>query len=245
MSAEFALEPADDEIAAHAKVAAFLKETGVSTCAVADALDGLGVANAVLDSGLKCLSQGGTMSFGAAFPVSWAPVRKGSSIVRPGPSTWSEVRDFLVPEVTDGSGRFYVAGAGPLVTEAALAGGMSTTYLIETLGFEGMVLGGAIRDQDLVAQVPAPVVASNFIPTDTQGAYRVVSAGDRCLVGSTVIVNGDWIFTDGNGTAVVPHDLLGETLTAAAGIEEREAATLTRVRSGERLPELVDALGQI
>ncbi|MEU7433854.1 hypothetical protein AB0B07_23945 [Streptomyces sioyaensis] len=245
MKVDIEILPSDGDASVHGKLAAFLAETGVSTCAIADALDGLGVPNAVLDSHLRCQSKGTGMSFGAAFPVSWVPVRKSSRISEPGPSTWAEVRDFLVPEVTDGSGRFYVAGAGPLVTDAALAGGMSTTYLIEGLRFEGMILGGAVRDRDLVEQCEAPVVASNFIPTDTQGSYRVVSVGDTCQVGHTLVAGGDWVFTDGNGTVLVPRGLVQKALTAAAAIEESESLTLARVRAGESLPKIVDEMGQI
>lgn len=229
----------------YAKVAKFLAETGVSTCTITDALDGLGVPNAVLDSRLTCRSRGTGMSFGAAYPVSWAPVRKNGDISSAGPSTWSEVRDFLVPEVTDGTGMVYVGGAGRLVTEAALAGGMSTTYLIESLGFEGIVLGGAIRDREIVEKCDAAVVASNFIPTDTQGSFRVVSVGQRCLIGDTLIARGDYVFTDGNGTVVVPQAVLRDTLAAAAAIEVRESMVMAQVRQGRRLPEMVDEVGQI
>lgn len=245
VATDFQIPLGADDAEGHRAVARFVAETGISTCAVADALDGLNVPHAALDSALACRSRGTAMSFGAAYPVCWAPVRKTSRITDPGPSTWSEVRDFLVPEVTDGSGRFYVAGAGPLVTEAALAGGMSTTYLAENLGFAGIVLGGAVRDADLVRRLAVPVIASNFIPTDTQGAYRVASVGESCLIGPTLIARGDWIFADGNGTVVVPGALLGPALTAAARIERREAPTLARLRAGERLPDLVDELGQI
>ncbi|MFD9721876.1 hypothetical protein [Streptomyces sp. NPDC059076] len=229
----------------HDKVAELVNGAGMSTCAIADALDGLGVPNTVLDSRLTCRSQGTGMTLGSAFPVSWTPVRKSRRISDPGPSTWSEVRDFLVPEVTDGTGRFYVAGAGPLVTEAALAGGMSTTYLIDLLGFEGMVLGGAVRDRDLVERCARPIVASNFVPTDTQGSYRVESVGKACLVGHTSVLCGDWVFTDGNGTVVVPRSMVSQALTVAASIEESESSTLARIRAGERLPNVVDDMGQI
>lgn len=37
-------------------------------------------------------------------------------------------RGILVPELKRADGLVYVAGGGPLITEAALAGGMSCTY---------------------------------------------------------------------------------------------------------------------
>ncbi|GHE79555.1 hypothetical protein GCM10018785_54620 [Streptomyces longispororuber] len=226
-------------------VATAVREHDISTPTLADVLDALGVTNRVLDARLHRVSAHGGMFFGAAYTVSWVPVRKGPSIVAASPSTWREVRDFLVPQVVDGQGMVYVAGSGPLVTDAALAGGLSTTYLLEQLRFEGLVLGGAIRDRDVVEQSTRPVVASNFVPTDTQGAYRVESAGDTCLVDHVPVHTGDWVFSDGNGTVVVPAARLREVLTAAGATGRTERDVLRRIRAGERLPDLIDEVGTI
>ncbi|MFD9889700.1 RraA family protein [Amycolatopsis sp. NPDC059027] len=220
-------------------------ERGISTCAIADVLDKLGIPNTVLNPGLHRVSGGEPLFFGAAVPVSWVPQRKGPRITDPLPSTWSAVRDFLVPEITDGRGRVYVAGSGPIVRDAALAGGLSSTYLIEQLGFEGMVLGGAIRDRGLIEKSQLPVVASNFVPTDTQGAFRVDAVNTACVIDNVTIRAGDWIFSDGNGTVAVPSVLLHEVLSAAAATEHTEQQILRRIRSGERLPQIIDEVGQI
>jgi regulator of RNase E activity RraA len=226
-------------------VAKTVQEHGVSTPTIADVLDSLGISNRVLDSRLHRVSGDDRMFFGAAYTVSWVPVRKGPSIVAASPSTWQEVRDFLVPEVVDGQGMVYVAGSGPLVTDAALAGGLSTTYLLGQLRFEGMVLGGAIRDRDVVERSTRPVVASNFVPTDTQGSYRVESAGGMCLVNRVLVHTGDWVFSDGNGTVVVPAARLQEVLDAAGATGRTEQDVLRRIRAGERLPNLIDEVGTI
>ncbi|MGC1284266.1 MAG: hypothetical protein WA895_15125 [Streptosporangiaceae bacterium] len=218
---------------------------GISTCTISDVLDGLGVPGAVLDSRLQRMSGGTDMFFGAAVPVSWVTVRKGPQITAGSPSTWAQVRDFLVPDVTDGHGRVYVAGAGNLVTEAALAGGLSVTYLYDSLGFEGVVLGGAIRDRALVEASGCPLVASGFVPTDTQGAFRVQSADERCVVNNVVVRASDWIFSDSNGTVVVPSSLVADVLQKAAAIEETEQQVLKRLRSGHRLPAIIDDVGRI
>ena len=227
------------------RVADILDRSAISTCTIVDSLDALGVANTVFDSRLACKSSSTGICFGAAFPVSWAVVRKGNAISAPGPSTWSEVRDFVVPSVVDGRGYFYVAGAGELVTEAALAGGISVTYLIESLRFEGILLGGAVRDRNVIEACTSPVIASNFTPSDTQGSYRVVSVGEKCLVGHTLVSRGDWIFADGNGAVCIPHDLLFPALRGAASIEERESQVVAAVNAGRHLPEVIDEIGQI
>ncbi|WP_181871495.1 RraA family protein [Sphaerisporangium album] len=233
---------ANDKLGA---VEELVTRAGVTTCTIVDVLDGLGVVNAVLPSALRRLSGGGAMAFGTAYTVSWAPVRKGPQIKAASPSTWEQVRDFLVPEVSDGTGRIYVAGAGALLTEAALAGGMSVTYLLRQLGFNGVVLGGAVRDLAVIESMPLPVVAANVVPTDTQGAYRVHETGAECLIGEVRVRTGDWVFSDGNGVVVVPDDLVLDVLKLSAEIEATEQEILRRLGAGERLPGLIDALGRI
>ncbi|WP_210589239.1 RraA family protein [Streptomyces sp. GESEQ-35] len=220
-------------------------EHGISTATISDVLDALGITNRVLDTRLQRMSGDQQMVFGTAYTVSWVPVRKGPSILAASPSTWEEVRDFLVPEVLDGRGMIYVAGSGPLVTDAALAGGLSTTYFFEQLRFEALVLGGAIRDRDVVEQSTRPVVATNFVPTDTQGAYRVESAGTTCLVNRALVHTGDWVFSDGNGTVVVPAARLHEVLAASTATGSTEQDVLRRIRAGDRLPDIIAEIGTI
>lgn len=227
------------------KVESLLRGVDLSTCAITDVLDGMGVTSAVLPDRLRHRCGPPTLVYGTAYPVSWVEVRKQASIHAPSPSTWQQVRDFLVPEVSDGRGRVYVAGAGDLLTHAALAGGMSTTYLLEQVGFHAVVLGGAVRDRAVVETMRRPVVASNFIPTDTQGAYRVASTGVECRIGDVRIVAGDWVFTDGNGTVVVADDVVLEVLDRAVTVERAEARVMEQVRAGRPLYEIVDEGGQI
>lgn len=220
--------------------------SGISTPTLSDALDASGVASAVLPSSVTQLGGAAPgLVFGEAYTVSWVPVRKGPRIQDPAPSTWSSVRDFLVPDVTDGTGRVYVGGAGDVLTEGALAGGLSSTYLLEVLQFEAMVLGGAIRDFDVVDRLRSPVFASNFIPTDTQGGYRVESAGQSCRIGDVVVRTGDWVFADRNGVVVLGDDVVLDVVDLAVEIDGHESATLARVRAGERLIDLVDESGRI
>ena len=226
-------------------VAKTIGDVELSTCALADVLDGMGVTSAVLPSTLQQRSGRPVLAYGTAYTVSWTEVRKQASIHQSPPSTWQQVRDFLVPEITDGAGRVYVGGAGELLGHAALAGGMSVTYLLEQVGFEAMVLGGAVRDRAVVEAVDRPVIASNFVPTDTQGAYRVAATGTECRIGDVRVVTGDWVFTDGNGTVVIRDEIVLEVLGKAVAVEHSEARILAQIRAGRPLPEIVDEGGQI
>lgn len=220
-----------------------MSDLKLSTSTIADVLDSYG-CQSVLTSRLARSSGHGRVFCGIAYTVKWSPVRKGAAIRESQPSTWEQVRAFLVPELKQAAGKVYVAGAGPLVTEAALAGGLSTTYF-EQLGFEGLVLGGAIRDADALRALEIPVVCSNLIPADTQGSYRVVETGTSCVIDNLVIHSGDWIVSDANGTVVVPAAIFGEVVEKAKQVEALEDQIITRIRRNERLPEIIDEVGRI
>jgi regulator of RNase E activity RraA len=136
----------------------------VTTCTISDALDGMGIVDRVLHHDLRRVTGGTRMFYGVAYPVRWAFTRKTAKITAAGPSTWSEVRGFLASDLDGGAGRVYVAGCGDLVCDAALAGGMSVTYFKKVLGFERVVLGGAVRDLDQVTASDMAVVATGFVP---------------------------------------------------------------------------------
>lgn len=229
----------------HRAVDLIVKTAGITTCTVSDVLDGLGIANSVLDVDIRRVAGTSGLFHGAAYPVEWVPNRKGQRITAASPSTWTQVRDFLVPELADGAGRVYLAGSGVLTRDAALAGGLSCTYLAQQLRFEGIVLGGAVRDRDVVTRLSTPVLATGYVPVDTQGGYRVASVGGSCLVANVLVRNGDWVFADDNGVVIVPADRLSEVLDAAERIESVERDILGRIAAGERLPDIVDSLGRI
>ncbi|HCM63064.1 MAG TPA: dimethylmenaquinone methyltransferase [Morganella sp. (in: Bacteria)] len=179
-----------------------------------------------------------------AYTVQWKIIRKGSSILAPSESTWEQVRDFLVPEVCNAENMVYVAGSGECIRDAALAGGMSCTYF-EKLGFEGVILGGAVRDgQDLNA-LTIPVIATNLTPTDTQGAYYISETGGSCRIEQTTVHTGDLIVADINGVVIVPYEFIDPVLNKALEITDIENDMLLKIQHGERLPDLISKTGRI
>lgn len=115
------------------------KTKKISTSTVIDILDGLNAGDALTPE-IYAINMSEHYLVAQAYTVCWKMVRKGSDILQPQPSTWSQVSPFLVPELHSGTGLVYVAGAGPLITNAALAGGMSCTYF-DQMGFAGVILG--------------------------------------------------------------------------------------------------------
>ncbi len=219
------------------------KEKQISTSTVIDILDSMNAGYA-LSPEIHAINLSDHYLVAQAYTVCWKMVRKGGDILQRQPSTWSQVSRFLIPELHTGTGLVYVAGAGPLVTHAALAGGMSCTYF-EKLGLAGVVLGGAVRDLRELKQLSIPILASNPIPTDTQGAYWVAETGTRCQIEQVTIESGDLIVSDINGTVVVPLELTERLLQQALDIDSTENTMLDKIRRGARLPELITLTGRI
>jgi regulator of RNase E activity RraA len=216
----------------------------LNTATIADVLDALGVWG-VLDHRIVPCSKGNPRFIGRAYTTRWAPARKGRSIVAVQPSTWSEVQGFLAPDVRDANGIVYVAGADDgLCTDYALAGGLSATDFSQR-GFAGVVLGGAIRDLHVVSQLPLPIRATNFTPADTQGNYRVMESGGRCVIGRVTIETNDLVVADETGCVIIPNRIADKVISMALTIESVEADMVDQLKRGERLFDIVNAVGRI
>ncbi|WP_206957889.1 RraA family protein [Trinickia acidisoli] len=220
------------------KALKLIYERKINTSTISDILDSLGV-EAALNPEIHPIAQSNHYFAGLAHTVEWTRVRKGGDILASQESTWEQVKHFLVPEITDGTGKVYVAGAGPILSSAALAGAMSCTYF-DRLGFEGVVLGGAVRDIPELRELGIPVLASNPIPVDTQGSYRVVSTGHSCVIDNKTVNTGDLIVSDSSGTVVVPAELIDCVLERAWRTDELETDMLRQIRGGRSLPQLVE-----
>ncbi|HDQ4733682.1 RraA family protein [Pseudomonas aeruginosa] len=206
-----------------------IRQQPISTSTFADLLDAYGVGE-VLCRNIVSRNMQRHYFIGHAYTVEWERVRKTGDITRAQPSTWEQVKDFLVPDLSSARDLVYVAGAGALTTDAALAGGLSCTYFAK-LGFEGIVLGGSVRDAAEVRALTTPVLASNFTPVDTQGAYRVRSTGKSCMIEGSRVTSGDVVVSDDNGTVVFPAPLLGELYEKALEIERIEGEILATLRN--------------
>lgn len=210
---------------------------------IADVLDGKGYWG-VLPS--QVIGKQNTRPvLGQACTVRWAPVRKPASIMAPQGSTWNAVAQFLVPEIEDGSGKIYVAGVEDgLLTEFALAGGFSCGHF-QRIGFEAIVLGGAVRDAHALELLDIPIWATNYAPADTQGNYQVKETGTWCRIGNVTIAEGDWIFADQTGIVCIPKDMFSEVVSLCLAVESTEQEIERRVAAGERLYDIVQSLGRL
>lgn len=220
-----------------------IREYRISTSTFADVMDGMKTGG-VLTHRLTSVNMNDYYIAGYAYTVRWQIIRKGSDITAPMPSTWEQVKDFLVPEIDNGENRIYVAGAGDCLYDAALAGGMSCTYFAG-LGFAGVITGGAVRDAEDLQPLIMPVIATNLIPTDTQGAWYVAETGGSCRIEQMTIRTGDLIVADNNGVVVIPPQNSAAVMNTAVAVHHTENKMLTDIRNGVRLPDLIESTGRI
>lgn len=205
---------------------------------LADVLDGYGV-NGVLHHRVTKLSGETKNVLAQAVTVRWERVRKGKSIIDKQSSTWEQVKDFLVPQVRDGSGKIYVAGGHQFIDNMALAGGLSCTHF-QNINFEAVVLGGAVRDAQILEKLTLPVLASNYSPADTQGSYRVAEIHTYCDIDDVRIFENDWIFIDQTGVIVIPQAISEQVFADALAIESVEDNMVERLNRGEHLFDIVE-----
>ncbi|PJN12117.1 transferase [Streptomyces sp. CB01635] len=180
----------------------------VATANIGDAVDRL----ALLDSGIRPLWPG-ARAIGRALTV-WTragdnrAIHEAIKIAAPG--------DFIV---VNGEGDTSRALIGELIAERAKARGVV-----------GMVLDGAARDIDVLAEIGFPVWARAVTPA---GPYKFGPGHVNVPValGGLVCRPGDLVVADSDGVAVVASDQAESVLAAARAVEADEAGRRAQIRA--------------
>lgn len=119
-----------------------------------------------------------------------------------------------------------VAVWGGLMTRAAMARGIA-----------GLIVDGAVRDSDEIAELGFPCFARCAVPRGPhKGFGGSVDAPVSC--GGVSIASGDLIIGDADGVAVVPLARLEPTLAAVRTLKAREAATIEKMADGASLADI-------
>jgi regulator of RNase E activity RraA len=191
----------------------------LSTSAVSDALDRLGIAGQAL--GIRPVDRGFRLA-GRAFTILYQPcdVQGGT------------VGDYIddVPDgqviVLDNGGRLDATVWGDILTVVAHR---------RRLG--GTVIDGVCRDSPRSLELGYPIFSrSTYMRT---GKDRVQVAGEQCPVslGGVRVRPGDLLLGDADGVVVVPAEREEDVLGVALEIEAREEAIRGLVAGGARLDE--------
>jgi regulator of RNase E activity RraA len=99
----------------------------------------------------------------------------------------------------------------------------------------GVVLDGAIRDRDAIAELRLPVWATGVTPAGpTKNGPGVI--GEPIACGGVVVTPGDLIVADGDGVAVIRPDRLAAVVARLDSIERAEADLRRRIRQSAHRP---------
>jgi len=119
-----------------------------------------------------------------------------------------------------------VAVWGGLMTRAAMARGIA-----------GLIVDGAVRDSEEIAELGFPCFARCAAPRGPhKGFGGSVDAPVSC--GGVTVASGDLIIGDGDGVAVVPLARVEATLEAVQALKAREAATIAKMAEGASLADI-------
>lgn len=119
----------------------------------------------------------------------------------------------------------------------ALWGGI-TTLAARLKGLAGVVIDGAVRDSEEISKDHFPVFARSVVP-NAGGAEYAGETQVPVQCGRVPIRPADWVIGDADGVAVVPADLVEETLRAAEAVQEVEARITAAVERGGDLAALL------
>lgn len=130
--------------------------------------------------------------------------------------------------VVDAGGLLSVALWGELMSLAAQARGIA-----------GLVIDGAIRDQETLATMDFPVYAKGSTPRGpVKASMGEINTPISC--GGVVVKPGDLIVGDADGVAVIPQEKLDAILSAAEAIAAKEEMLKEKIARGERLFDLLN-----
>ena len=135
-------------------------------------------------------------------------------------------------------GDIIVVDAGGDLTNALIGEIMTGDAMLQQLG--GIVINGAIRDADWIAERDFPVFAAGVTHRgpykDGPGEINVPIAID-----GMVIAPGDLVIGDGDGLLCVPFDQVETLLAAARAKQEVEARMVADIEAGTLDRAWVDA----
>ena len=179
----------------------------------------------LMDRGIGPIWPGANMT-GPAFTVRTAPGDNASLMV-----ALREAQPGAVL-VVDGGGLMDRALWGAILSLAA-----------RKRGIVGIVIDGAARDRDEIAEMRYPVFARAVSP-DTPYSKLHGSTGKPVLCGGLTIRPSDMVYGDGDGVAVIAAEVHEATLERARQRMTLEDQIFAGLEAGRSLDELVPILAQ-
>lgn len=188
------------------------RAANLTSCAVSDAMDRLGMPARVLP-GIVPLDAPGVVA-GTAFTVDIRPV----GTVEPHPV------DYL-DEIPEGSVVMLAAGA----VECSVWGGNRGRAAIAR-GAVGAVADGRYRDVDEHRELGLPVWGRGPTPLAGRGRVTCIATGGLVVMAGVPVESGDLVVADASGVVVAPRARAEEIVRRAEQVLADEAAALAAGR---------------
>jgi len=179
---------------------------------VADQFDKIGLIPPVLDRQLRPLGQMQKFA-GPAFCVEGRKLNTSGWLAMP--TGRDSLYDSLDTRVPPGAVMLFATGG---YDDAAVFGG-GTGLALRRRGVAGVIVDGAVRDTEEIAQCGLPLLARAVSAIRFVGRFAITSVdepiGLRGMAGGVPAVTGDMVLADHDGAIVIPY-ALAENIVAGA-----------------------------
>ncbi len=208
----------------------------LSTPLAVDAMDRLGLPEAVLDPAIRPVEPNTRMA-GTAITVlfmsqpdrSQADLTRYSEALENPADLFCPIIAVQVPEEHHHRGVF---GEGAATTA-------------RKNGFVGALVDGAVRDTPDLQRMQYPVFSRTVSPGYIVGKVKAVSRDEPVHIGGVDVAPGDVIFGDNDGVVVIPRDKLDDILDRAHAIREWEEKVHQWMKQGYSSAEAVRRAGEM
>ena len=199
----------------------------LDSCAVSDARDQLGLADAVV-IGLSNLS-GNSRIAGRVITVQLGPALPTTSPrhLCTAATEAAEPGDVIVVAL---SGRVDCAGWGGNLSRAA-----------QVRGAAGTIVDGAVRDVDEASDIGYPVFATGATPKTARGRTQEHGWGVVVDIAGVSVTHGDYVIADRSGVVFVATADIDRVLAVAEMVAAKEVLMAEAIAAGTPVGEVMGA----
>lgn len=205
---------------------------------VADQFDRIGLVPPVLSRELRPVGRMQKFA-GPAFCVEGRKLNTSGWLAMP--TGRDSLYDSLDTRVPPGAVMLYATGG---YDDTAVFGG-GTGVAMQRRGVAGVIVDGAVRDTEEIAQCGLPLLARAVSAIRFVGRFAVTAVdapiGLRGLAGGVPAVSGDLVLADHDGTIVIPQALAEAIVTGAekaaainALVDAEVARGMSRLEAGRK-----------
>lgn len=206
-------------------------EKHLYTAVVSDSLDQLGVRNQAMREYLRPV-------YPTARMAGWARTITCSDLYHIPEDPYGieiEAVDSLLP------GEVAVVGTQNSVRNAPWGELLSTAS--KARGARGAVVDGLVRDVEKIRELGFPVFATGIKPVDSMGRGLVTAYQVPVECGEVLVHPGDFVFSDFDGTVVIPKAMVKEVIELAAEKVNRENSSRDELMKGAYLRDVFNKYG--